>query len=391
VDPFYRPTRAEISLDAVDHNIQEFRAALPPGMHIMAVVKADAYGHGSIEVAKQAVRSGASYIGVAFLDEALELRRADIDAPILVLGYTPPEGVSVAREHHVTLTVYSEDVLEALEGLPESELESKIHIKIDTGMGRLGLHDEKEAIRFIDRALELKGVSVEALFTHYARADETDKSRTKEQYLRMNSIVEHYRQRGVAFPLLHSGNSAAAMDIPEYCYNMVRLGIAMYGLYPSEEVNRQHIALMPALSFITGVVMVKRVPAGTQISYGGIYQTKQEELIATLPVGYADGYTRMLTGKAHVLVRGHKVPIVGRICMDQCMINVTGLDVGVGDEVVLIGKQGDSVLSADELAAHLGTINYEITCMLSSRVPKVYIRNGERVNVANRLLHSFSN
>jgi len=386
VDSYFRPTRAIISLDALERNIRAFRRALPTGMRIMAVVKANAYGHGAAEIARWSAAYGVDYIGVAFLDEAIELRRAGITAPILVLGYTPPEGIDLAVRHGVTLTVFSEHVLEALEARGSGAPPLNIHIKLDTGMSRIGLPDTKRAIDFIERALRIPSVRVEGLYTHYARADEADKEPTARQHERILEVVEHFRRKGMEFPLVHAGNSAAAIDTPELCFNMVRLGISLYGLYPSPEVESGRIPLEPVLQFVTEVIMVKTLPPGTPVSYGGTYVTRGYEQIATLPVGYGDGYSRMLGGKASVLIGGRRVPVVGRICMDQCMVNVTGMDVKPGDEAVLIGRQGGEAILADELAEWLGTIHYEVVCMISNRVPKVYVREGRRVAVENHLL-----
>ncbi|HEY0827079.1 MAG TPA: alanine racemase [Bacilli bacterium] len=403
MDSYYRPTWVEISLDALRHNYKEFRKAIPQAMKIMAVVKANGYGHGAKEVAWEALDCGADYLGVAFMDEAIELRRSGITAPILVLGYTSPEGVDLALTHDITITVFSEELLDYLEDFknvirPGTERALKIHIKLDTGMGRLGLRVEpnisegsrenegQEAILFIERALKLEGVVVEGLFTHYACADETDNSYTYAQYERFGGVVEYFRAKDITFPLVHAGNSATAIQFPGLSYTMVRLGISLYGLYPSEEVNRQEVQLLPVMSFKTAVIMAKILPPHSGVSYGAIYHTSGDEQIATLPVGYADGYTRMLTGRGEVLIRGQKVPIVGRICMDQCMINVSGLpSVEVGEEVVLFGRQGDAVITADDLAKQLGTINYEITCMVSNRVPRTYIRDGQIIDVVNPL------
>ncbi|CAN7722231.1 alanine racemase [Paenibacillus sp. LjRoot153] len=392
MDAFYRPTWVEISLDALRSNIEQFQKVLPAGMKQMAVVKADAYGHGAVEVSKEVLAAGVDYLGVAFFDEALELRNAGITAPILVLGYTPPEGINRARELDVTIAVYSRDVLEALREQghkqePTSQKKLKIHIKLDTGMGRLGLHTEADAIPFIEEALLLPDVDVEGLFTHYANADEVDKSYTLEQYGRFERIVSYFTDKGETFPYIHAGNSAAAIDLPGLTYSMVRLGISMYGLYPSEDVDQTKIELKPVLSLKTGIVHLKTLPAGSGVSYGTIYHTKGDEQIGTLPIGYADGYSRMLSGKAEVLVRGKRVPIVGRICMDQCMINVSDVpDVGALDEVVLIGEQGEERITAEDVASLLGTINYEIICMISHRVARVYVRNGERVEALNPLM-----
>jgi alanine racemase len=390
LDLYFRPTRVEISLDALRANLEGFRRVLPDHVNMMVVVKADAYGHGAVEVSREALRCGAAYIAVAFLDEGLELRHAGITAPILVLGYTPPEGLEWAWKHDITVNVYSHEVLDAFERLQTAQPHQKplsIHIKIDTGMSRLGLSTEKEAVELIERALRIPDLLVEGLFTHYACADETDKSFTLEQHQRFDKVVQIFRERGTEFAYLHAGNSAAAIDCPNLTYNMVRLGIGMYGLYPSEEVNHQVIDLEPVLSIKTGVVMVKTIPPGSGVSYGTIYRTSGDETIATLPIGYADGFSRMLTGKAEALVRGTRVPIVGRICMDQCMVNVTGMtDILNEEEVVILGKQGDQRITAEEHAELLGTINYEITCMISHRVPRVYIRNGVVVSTVNPLM-----
>jgi alanine racemase len=381
LDAYYRPTRAEISFDALRHNIQQFRQALGDQISLMAVVKSNAYGHGAVGIAREAVASGIDALGVALLEEALELRQAGIQAPILVMGYTSPNGFEIARKYDITLTVYSEESLQAIQAM-EVNLQHplKVHVKVDTGMGRLGLHEEEDAIAYVEKLVDLPGVIVEGLFTHYACADETDKAPTFIQYEKFKTIVEHFAVRGITFPVLHAGNSATGIDTPQLAFNMVRLGISLYGLYPSDEVNKK----------LTGVSMVKTLPPGSGVSYGSIYVTTDDETIATLPIGYADGYTRLLTKKAEVLLHGKRVPIVGRICMDQCMVRLDDADspVKVGDEAVLIGEQGDERITADELAALLGTINYEIVCMLSNRVPRIYIRDGEVVFVENALLHS---
>nr|WP_157337934.1 alanine racemase [Paenibacillus lutrae] len=396
VDAFYRPTYVEISLDALRSNIGNFRRMLPDSMHIMAVVKADAYGHGAVEVAQVVMECGATYLAVAFLDEAIELRNAGITAPILVLGYTPAGGIGLALEHDITLTVYTNEMLEAAEEYAAAHKETNlrqdlhIHIKIDSGMGRIGLFDEGEAVAFIEKALNTPGIRVEGLFTHYAKADEADKAYTYKQYDKFSRIVHKALALAPAgIPFIHSGNSATAIDLPDYSYNMVRLGISMYGLYPSEEVDKQRIELKPVLSLKTGIIHHKTLPEGSGVSYGAIYETQGDEQIATLPVGYADGFSRLLSGKADGLVRGRRVPVVGRICMDQCMINVTDVpEAKLGDEVVLIGSQGEECITADEIAEKLGTINYEVTCMISHRVPRIYISGGQRVKVINSLQRS---
>lgn len=385
----YRWTRAEIDLDALTHNLTQFRSRLDPSIRLMAVVKANAYGHGAAKVAEEAVRFGVDYLAVAFLDEALELRSVGIAAPILVLGYTPPEYVEAAREQDVTLTVFDDEVLAAAATADPDARALKVHVKVDTGMGRIGLTDAPTAIAYIERALRTPGVAVEGIFTHYACADECDKTHVRGQYRRFMEVADHFQRRNIHIPYVHAGNSAAGIDTPELACNMVRLGVSMYGMYPSDEVDHAEVDLRPVMSFKTGVVMVKRVPPGTTISYGAKYVATREEgeTIATLPVGYADGFTRMLSGKAEALLRGRRVPVVGSICMDQCMIRVEDGEAEVGDEVVLFGAQGDETIPADELARKLGTINYEITCMVNRRVPRVYKKHGNIVAVDNPLVH----
>lgn len=387
---FYRPTWAEISLDALQHNIDSIRSVIPGEMKMIAVVKADAYGHGAIEVARHAVSCGVDYLAVAFLDEALELRAAGIKAPILIMGYTSPEAIDTAIEHDIAFTVFSEHMLSALEQRDNGAKQAIIHIKIDTGMSRLGVRYNDDVTGFIDRALRIPNVKIEGLYTHYACADEADKSFTIEQHHRFSHIIAHYRERGVEFPLVHAGNSATAIDMPALSFNMVRLGISMYGLYPSLEINQSKVKLMPVMTFKTHIVNINALPPHTGVSYGQTYHTQADEQIATIPVGYADGFSRALSGHVEVLLRGQKVPIVGRICMDQCMLNATGLqELTIGEEVVLFGVQQDRIILADELASKLGTINYEVTCQVSHRVPRVYCKDGRRVKVMNRLIREF--
>jgi alanine racemase len=390
MDTYYRPTRAEISLDALRRNIQAFRRALPPGTKLLASVKANAYGHGAAWTAREAVAAGADMLGVAFLDEAVQLRRAGIEAPVLVLGYVPPEGFPVARELGVSIALFREDALEAAAAGPGAK-PLRVHIKVDTGMGRLGVLPGEEAVRFVERALRTPGVEVEGMFTHFARSDEADKSYTRMQRERFAEVAEAVRRRGLDVPLVHLGNSAAGIDTPEWTGGMLRLGIGMYGLYPSAEVGRTRVELEPVMTLKTEIVMTKTAPPGWGVSYGTRYVTRGEERIGTLPIGYADGYSRMLTGKAEALVRGVRVPVLGTICMDQCMIALDPADraegfggpVEAGEEVVLIGRQGDEVITAEEIASRLGTINYEVVCMIAARVPRVYVRGGKIEAVTN--------
>ncbi|MFS0870563.1 alanine racemase [Paenibacillus xylanilyticus] len=391
----YRPTQAEINLDHLRNNVDAFRSALPQGMKFLACVKANAYGHGAVETARELERIGVDYLSVAFLDEAIELRQNGIKAPILVLGYTPPEGIAVAREHDVTITLFSREVLEAIRDLDtgSSHNKLKVHIKIDSGMGRLGLLPGEEALAFIQEVAAMEQVLLEGMFTHYAKADEEDKTYTLEQYRRFRSVVEALRDQGCVIPIIHTANSAAAIDTPELSYNMVRVGISLYGLYPSAEVNHQVVKLIPVLTLKTKAVLVKTLPPHWGVSYGTRYVTQGNERIATLPIGYADGFSRMLTGKAQVLVRGRRVPVVGTICMDQCMVSLQSFaeeaeEIQAGEEVVLIGHQSDGIITADEVATQLGTIAYEVICMMAHRIPRIYFRNGVEVVKVNPLLTS---
>ncbi|WP_138494201.1 alanine racemase [Paenibacillus pinistramenti] len=390
----YRPTVAEIDLDALESNYLSFRQALPEGMKLLVCVKANAYGHGAIYIAKEMERLGADYLSVAFLDEALELRAAGVAMPILVLGYTPPEGIQTALEQHITLCLCDEEVLEAARLLEPSASGGrlKVHIKVDTGMGRIGLLPD-EAPEFVQRAVSVPGIEVEGIFTHFSTADEEDKSYTLEQYRRFRAVTDALKERHIEIPIIHTGNSATAIDLPELSCDMVRIGIAIYGLYPSEEVHRQNVKLTPVLSLKTRLSYVKQLPPHWGISYGKKYETDGYEVIGTLPVGYADGYSRMLGGKAHVLIRGRRVPVVGTICMDQCMVSLQSFEdneeqIQVGEEAVLIGRQQGGEISADELASWLGTIHYEVICMIARRVPRVYKKSGRRDEVVNPLFHS---
>lgn len=391
----YRPTQAEINLDHLCTNVEAFREALPQGMKFLACVKANAYGHGAVETARELERVGVDYLSVAFLDEALELRQHGITIPILVLGYTPPEGIAVAWQHDVTVTLFSREVLDAIRHLDASTFANqlKVHIKIDSGMGRLGLLPGDEALAFIQEVASLNQVMLEGMFTHFARADEEDKTYTLEQYRRFQSVVRALRDQGCSIPIIHTANSAAAIDTPELSYDMVRVGISLYGLYPSAEVNHQVVKLSPVLTLKTKAVLVKTLPPHWGISYGTRYFTQGYERIATLPIGYADGFSRMLTGKAQVLVRGRRVPVVGTICMDQCMVSLQSFaeeaeEIQVGEEVVLIGHQSGGVITADEVASQLGTIAYEVICMMAHRIPRVYTRGGAVVARINPLLTS---
>ncbi|MCQ4086734.1 alanine racemase [Saccharibacillus sp. JS10] len=390
----YRPTQAVIDLDALRINYEAFRLHLHPSTLLLACVKANAYGHGAVEVSRELERMGADYLSVAFLDEALELRFAGITLPILVLGYTPPEGLAVALEHNITVALFSDEVLEAAASLNLSSSANplKVHIKVDSGMGRLGQIAGSDAVSFVQKALQVETIEVEGLFTHFARADEVDKTYTLSQYEAFQQVVNTLEQDLIHISLIHTGNSAAAIDMPGLSPKMVRIGIALYGLYPSCEVNHKVVQLQPVLTLKTSVVFAKTLQEPMSISYGSLYTADAGERIVTLPVGYADGYSRMLGGKAEVLIRGQRAPVTGTICMDQCMASLKDFEdaenILVNEEVVLLGTQFGERITAEEIATKLGTINYEVVCMLAHRIPRIYTRKGINITESNPLLNS---
>jgi len=382
-----RPTWAEIDLNNLAHNIGEVRRLTKKDSLVTAVVKADAYGHGAIEAGEIFLQNGADRLSTATLSEAIELRNGGIDAPILVMGYTPITQYPLAIEHDIILTIYDYESAKALsQKAIEANKKATIHIKIDSGMGRIGFLPKESSADEIVRISRLSNLNVEGMFTHFATADEADKGYTKIQYNRYMNMVNMLKSRGLDIPIKHVSNSAAIIDCSDYNLDMVRGGIMTYGHWPSEEVNQEGIILKPAMTLKTKVAHVKRVPRGTGISYGQIFTTKRESIIATLPIGYADGFTRMLVPDGEVFIKGKRVPVAGRICMDQCMIDVTEVEgVEVGDEVVIFGH-GEGHPTVEEIAKKLGTINYEILCMVGRRVPRVYVRDGDIVKTKDYLL-----
>lgn len=388
---YYRDVWAEVNLDAIGENIQTFRKHIPQEAKIMAVVKADGYGHGAYEVAQRALIEGAEWLGVALLDEALELRTCGITAPILVLSSFPVRGIELALSHDIIMTVYQIEYLQEVGRIAEKmQKQARVHIKVDTGMGRIGMRSVEELLAFCEQAKKYSWIKIEGMFTHFATADEEDTSYTLEQYQEFQRFVDELTKVGVEIPLLYTNNSAAAMFYPERSRHMIRLGISLYGQYPSGYAKTTHIPLTPAFQWKARISHVKRVPTGTKVSYGATYEAPIEAIIATIPVGYADGYNRMLSNKGYVLVKGRRARVVGRVCMDQFMVDVTHIPhVAVGEEAVLIGRQGQEEITVDEMAGWLGTINYEVTCMVSKRVPRVYTEKGHIVSVSNRILTSF--
>lgn len=366
---FERPVWSEIDLAAVKKNVEMIKSSLKPQVKFCAVVKADAYGHGAIPVAGAVLSAGAERLAVALLSEAVELRQAGFLVPIQILGYTPPHQARTVAAYNIAQTVYSLDTAQALAAAGVASGRAvKIHIKIDTGMGRIGILPA-EAGDFASAVAKMPGLELEGVFSHFATADAADKTYAKEQYARFAEALNRIKARGIEVPIRHIANSAATLEMPETHLDMVRPGIILYGLWPSSACKRS-LALTPAMQLKAQVAQIKTVGAGASISYGRTYTARSERRIATLPIGYADGWTRLLSGKTDVLIHGCRAPLVGRICMDQCMADVSGIPaVQAGDTAILFG---DPALSADEVAAVIGTINYELVCMVSKRVPRVY-------------------
>ena len=373
-----RPAWAEINLDHIAHNVKQFRQQIGPMTQIMAVVKADGYGHGAAKIAETALHSGASSLAVAFVEEAVELRLSGLDVPILLLGYTDPSQFSSLVQYRLTPTVFGWETALNFSALAvEHDVVLPLHLKVDTGMGRIGLLPD-EAGEVAARVARLPGLKIEGIFTHLAAAEESDETYTREQLLLFNRIIESCGESGVAFPLVHAANSAAAINHPSARYNLVRLGLSMYGCYPAPDLKGKGPELLPALTFKSRVILVKEVPGGSAISYGCTYRTEKESLIATIPVGYADGYNRLLSNRGHVLIRGCRAPVVGNVCMDQLMVDVTHIPgVRLNDEVVLYGRQGAEQVSVEEAAGQIGTINYELLCAVDKRVPRYYYQEGK--------------
>jgi alanine racemase len=380
---FYRDTWAEVDLDAISENIQAIKTLLPTDVQIIAVVKANAYGHGAVQVAEAALKSGATYLAVAFLDEALALREKGIKAPILVLGASRPRDVKVAVMHQITLTAFRYDWFIEAQKYLEPHHVLNIHVKIDTGMGRIGIRDNEE-VKAIEGLIKSDlRFDLEGVYTHFATADELDDSYVHEQMQRFQEILATFQDRP---KIIHCSNSAAAIRFPFALWNGVRVGIAMYGLTPSKEMEPLiPYTLKEAFSLHSRVVHVKKLPKGEKVSYGITYEAQEEEWIGTLPIGYADGWIRKLQGQ-EVLIGGARAPIVGRICMDQCMIKLPH-SVPIGTKVTLIGTQLGKTISSNEIAEKLETINYEVPCIISNRVPRIYMRSGKMVELQNPLLH----
>jgi alanine racemase len=380
---------AEIDLDAVAANTRELRRVTRPEARLLVAVKANAYGHGLVEVARQALESGADALGVARMPEALALRDAGIDVPILVFGYTPPSDVEALLRHDLIQTVYALETAGAYsERIGKSGGRLKVHLKVDTGMGRLGILPDSRryvepgmsvsdhAIREVLAIAGLKELTLEGIFTHFASSDSADKGFAEQQFNRFLAFLGQLERSGLEFEVRHAANSGAIIEMPHTHLDMVRAGVSLYGLYPSDAVDKSRIDLIPVMTLKARIVHLKKVPAGFPVSYGMTHTTPSPTVIATVPVGYADGFNRRLSNRGHVLVRGQKAPIVGRVCMDLTMIDVGHIPgVALEDEVVILGRQAKAEISADEIAGLLDTINYEITSAITTRVPRVFLKS----------------
>ncbi len=379
---YYRAS-ANIDLDAICNNIDNTRKILGDETKLMVILKADGYGHGAVPIAKALLEMAVDSFGIAILEEGIELRKAGIDKPLLVLGYTPKGQYKKLVEYNITQTIFQYNTAKDLseEALSQGKT-AKVHIKVDTGMSRIGFFDDEESIKEIKNISELKGIEIEGIFSHFACADEEDKTSANRQLERFLKFTKKLEEEGIQIPIKHIANSAAIIDIPEARLDMVRSGIATYGLYPSDEVKKDALVLKPAMEIKSHVSYVKEVEAGVGVSYGSTYVTKGKTRIATIPVGYGDGYPRQLSSRGRVLIHGMSAPIIGRVCMDQFMVDVTNIpEVCQGDTVTLIGRDKEEFISVEEVADMSYSFNYEFICNVGKRIPRIYYRNNKVWNI----------
>ncbi len=382
-----RPVWAEIDLDKLKDNISAIREYVSPKTKIMAVVKADGYGHGSVEIGDVLLKNGADLFAVSTLNEALILRRYYPTTDILILGYTPDNHARTLIENNFIQTIYDAQQSHVFNDIAKKMNRAmRVHIKIDTGMGRLGIRPNTDGIHEIYKIFECENMAVEGIYTHFSTADWENKEYTYRQNDMFWYIITLLENKGLSIPFKHVSNSSAIIDLPQMNYDMVRAGVMLYGIYPSDHVKKQNIALQEVMALKSYIAYVKNLPVGSDIGYGRTYTTTKESKIATLPVGYADGYTRLYAGDAKILYGGHRYPIVGSICMDQCMVDMSGSDAKIGEEVTLIGKDGNQSIAMEEMSTWMGTIPYETMCMIGKRVPRVYKKNGCIVNVYDAII-----
>ena len=380
-------TRVKIDLDAISENFNAIAAKTQ--VPVMAVVKADAYGHGAIQVARL-LQDRAAFFGVSSMLEATELRRAGLTNPILILGHTPVSAFDTAVREAIRPTIFRyEDAVALSDAAVAAGMVAPFHFAVDTGMSRIGFPVTEEAADTCAQIAKLPGLMPEGIFSHFATADCEDLSRSRAQAKRFDDFCSMLKARGVEIPIRHLNNSAGLMNFDAH-YDMVRAGIVTYGMYPSEEVSPELLKLKPALQFLSKVTFVKTLPAGREISYGGTYVTTKETRVATVPVGYADGYRRSLSGKFYCLIHGKKAPILGRICMDQMMVDVSEIpQTKPGDRVTLVGTDAEETITMEAIAAAADSFNYEFVCGISRRVPRIYVSGGKNVHSVHYLTDPF--
>jgi alanine racemase len=376
---YYR-VQANINLDAIYNNIKRTREIIQPKTQIMAIIKADGYGHGAIPITKVLDPIIDAY-GVALVEEGVELRRAGVKKPILVIGYTPEPLYPLLVKYDLEATVFGLNMAEKLSNEAVKKKKTvRIHLKIDTGMSRIGFKVEDQSIQDIKKISVLDRIEIIGCFTHFARADETDKTFAYSQIDIYKDFVGKLEAVGVTIPIKHVSNSAAIIDLPEANLDMVRSGISTYGLYPSNQVDKSRLLLEPAMEIKACISYIKEVESGIGISYGSVFVTQRHTKVATIPVGYGDGYPRALSSKGRVLIHGKSAPILGRICMDQFMVDITDIDnIQEGDQVTLIGRDGDQFISVEEVSEIAQSINYEFVCDVGKRIPRVFYYKGEKI------------
>lgn len=380
----HRPVWEEINLDNLAYNMKSIRAKVNC-KEIFAVVKANAYGIGAVDAATVLLENGATRLSVACLCEAIELRKSGIICQINILGDTPPTQFDEIIEFDIEPVIFSYNYALQLSKLASKKNKTvKIHISVDTGMGRIGFKPTIENIEEIVKISKLPNIKIEGLFSHFSTADESDKEYSKNQFEKYKWFTNKLKEVNVSIPIYNIANSAAIIDLPDTYLDAVRPGIILYGYYPSNQVNKKNLEIKQVMSLKANIVYIKTMEPGQYIGYGKNFKIERKSLIATLPIGYADGYTRLLSNKAKVLINGQFAPVVGNICMDQCMVDVTDVkDVKIGDDVILIGSDGNLKYDADDIASEIGTISYEVICMIGRRVPRVYIKGGKIVKVNN--------
>ena len=390
---FLRRTWAEVDIDAVKNNYKKIRQAVAPETGIMCVIKADAYGHGAVFLAKLYEKIGADRFAVSNIEEAMQLRENGIELPVLILGFTPAGMAKELADNNISQAVFSEEYAKELsDEAVKQNVNVKIHIKLDTGMSRIGfmyqnMMRDSDSLEQIKRACSLSGLVSEGIFTHFAVSDEAEEGReaTLHQLGCFTDAVERLKADGCKFSIVHCSNSGAVIEYKQAHFDCVRAGIILYGLSPSQKLAGR-LDLQQAMQIKSVVAQVKTIEAGTPVSYGGTFVSEKKMKIATVPIGYADGYSRSLGNRAYMTVRGKKAPVIGRVCMDQLMLDVSDIDdVCTGDEVIVIGDGSNNTLSFDEMAHMTGTINYELVCLVGKRVPRVYIHHGKNVGIMDSI------